>query len=225
MIDPRSSMPNPDHDNLFSNLTISDQAKADLERRMKEPSRHYHTRHHLDVLWSRHRCYGEAEGLDPSLQRLIALAIAYHDAVYIGGSADNEEASATLWLDVSATACSLNDRDRHWVAETIRATGDHLGAAREFERTDARAHARQWVIDLDLTPLGEAPDVFDENMGLLAAEVPHFSERQKKASLIAALRHFATAQPLYRCPSLAATFEEAAQLNLRRHVSQQDDNT
>lgn len=218
MIDFKSGMHSTDRGDLFSQLMISDQAKADLERRMRDPSRHYHTLHHLDLLWRRHRCYSEAEGLPASLQGLIALAIAYHDAVYVGGHLDNEEASASLWLEVSATACPLPVDDRHWVADTIRATANHIGAGVAIEGADARTHARQWVLDLDLTPLGELPAIFDDNMVLLGAEVPHLSAQQSKASCLSAIRHFASARPLYRCSSIARPFEDAARMNFNRYL-------
>ena len=204
---------------LFSSLAISDLAKRDLEQRMSESTRHYHTLHHLDLLWARHRQYGEAEGVTSgALDGLIALAIAYHDAVYVGGRANNEEASADLWLEVSATASSLSECDRKWVADTIRATANHVSAGKDVDCADPRAHARQWVIDLDLTPLGECPATFDHNMLLLGAEVPHLSEPQRHASLLAAIRHFASARQLYRCSTIAEAFEAAARSNFRRYV-------
>ncbi len=208
----------PAHD-LFSHLPIPDRAKDDLAHRMGEPSRHYHTLHHLDLLWTRHRRHrSSARRPDQRFDTPIALAIAYHDAIYVGGASDNEIRSAALWLEVGATVEGLGEDERLWVADTIRATADHVGAAASLDLTEPGRYARQWVLDLDLTPLGETPEIFDGNMALLAAEMPHLDDGQRRAALLAGLRHFARARPLYRCAAIATVFEEAAQENLRRHV-------
>ncbi len=76
----------PNND-LFSRLPISDSAKADLSRRMEEPWRRYHTPHHLALLWDRHQQYRLADGApETRFDTAIALAIAFHDAVYVGGA-------------------------------------------------------------------------------------------------------------------------------------------
>ena len=209
---------------LFAGLPISDRARADLSRRMMEPWRHYHTLDHLGLLWSRHHGRQLSAGRpDPRFDTLIALAIAYHDAVYVGGATDNEAKSAALRLEVSATVRGLDDDERLWVADTIRATADHVRAAASLDLADAGLYARQWVLDLDLTPLGETPETFDDNMALLAAEMPHLDGGRRHAALLAGLRHFATARPLYRCAAIAAAFAEAARDNLRRHVGMPED--
>ena len=184
-----------------------------------EPWRHYHTLHHLDLLWERHSSHRSGTGHpEERFDTLIALAIAYHDAVYVGGATDNETKSAALWLEVGTTAEGVTEDERLWVADTIRATADHIGAAATLDLADASDNARQWMLDLDLTPLAAAPDTFDKNMALLAAEMPHLSNEQRLPALLKGLRHFATARPLYRCAPIANAFEEAAQHNLRRHL-------
>ena len=209
----------PDQPSLFSFVPLTDVAKEDLRARMSQPSRFYHNLHHLEVLWHRHLRYRGQIGPGSDVSNvLVATAVAYHDAVYVAGARDNEERSAELWLDVSATATDLTLPERLWVAETIRATADHLGAARATDLGVAGGYARQWVLDLDLTPLGEEPDIFDGNMGLLRAEAAHDPMRPDRDPLIPALRHFASAQPLYRCAPIASAFEAAARGNFRRHL-------
>ena len=212
----------PRYERLLSSLPLADRAKQDLERRMTEPSRYYHDIHHLDLLWERHLRYRDHCVDEPrqSLEPLIALAIAYHDAVFVAGDPDNEPRSAALWLEVSATATDLTLDERLWVAGTIRATADHIGAAKMLDINAADGFARQWVLDLDLTPLGEAPDTFDRNMALLEAEamIGSSTATQRGSGLQAALRHFASARPLYRTQPLASAFAGLAQRNFSRHL-------
>ena len=186
---------------------------------MMEPWRHYHTRYHLDLLWQCHLCHRSLTArLDQRSEELIALAIAYHDAVYVGGARDNEINSAALWLEVSEAVEGFGEDERSWVADTIRATADHFSGAATLDLTDTRHYARQWMLDLDLTPLGGSPEVFDDNMAMLAAEMPHLNDDEQQAALLAGLRHFGTAQSLYRCTAIADTFERPARNNIRRHL-------
>ena len=104
------------------------------------------------------------------------------------------------------------------MADTIRATADHVSAAATLDLADAGLYARQWMLELDLTPLGESPEIFDDNMALLAAEMPHLDDEQRRQALLSGLRHFAKARPLYRCAALADAFEKPAQDNLSRHL-------
>ncbi len=205
---------------LFASIPLAEQAKDDLLRRMTAPLRHYHTVHHLELLWSRHRQYRPclADRRLDEFEWLIALAIAYHDAVFVAGDPNNEMLSADLWLQVSATATDLSCEERCWVADTIRATADHLGSAKRLDMSEPGGFARQWVLDLDLTPLGEAPDEFDRNMELLKAEAPHKTMSEHDAGLQAALRYFASARPLYRSQPLASAFADSARRNFERNL-------
>ena len=188
---------------------------------MTEPARHYHNLHHLDVLWARHLRFRDCLADQPcrTFEPLIALAIAYHDAVFVADRPDNEERSADLWLEVSTTATDLVLDERLWVADTIRATADHLGSAKMIDLDTPDGYARQWVLDLDLSPLGEAPDIFDRNMEMLAAEAMHKTELQRRADLLATLRHFASARPLFRSQPIASVLAEPARRNFERHLS------
>ena len=79
-----------------------------------------------------------------------------------------------------------------------------------------RERARVWMLDLDLTPLGEPPDVFDDNTRRLREESRHLSDEQWRASMLAFQRHLLAAPRIYRSPELAAIYEAAARRNLAR---------
>ncbi len=207
------------HD-LFENVPLDDRAKRRLFDEMSKPDRLYHGVGHLELLWRRHRLYSAAVGLaDPVIDRLVACAIAYHDSVYDHSRSDNEDRSAEFWLRASAGS-TVDDEDRQWVAQTIRATKDHLAYAPDGRAASAEARlrerARAWVIDLDLTPLGEPPDVFDENAKLLRAESGHLSDKAWDESMRVFRRRFLAAPRIYRFPELAAIFESSARRNLKR---------
>jgi predicted metal-dependent HD superfamily phosphohydrolase len=205
---------------LFEHVPLDDRAKGQLIDEMSKPNRLYHGVGHLELLWRRHRLYSGGVGLaDPAIDTLVACAIAYHDSVYDHSRSDNEDRSAEFWLRASAGS-GVDDEDRQWVAQTIRATKDHLAYAPDAKAASAEARlrerARAWVLDLDLTPLGEPPDVFDGNTRLLRAESGHLSDEAWEASMLAFGRRFLAAPRIYRFPELGAIFESSARRNLAR---------
>jgi predicted metal-dependent HD superfamily phosphohydrolase len=208
-----------DFEALLARVPLDDRAKSEVTTMMASDERHYHGVNHLALLWRRHRLYAAAEGLDaPEIETLIACAIAYHDCVYARGRRDNEERSAEVWMRASAAA-PLPDEDRRWVADTIRATADHLAYPDPAADAPLRERARAWVLDLDLTPLGEADADFDRNTELLRLEVPHLTEAQYDAGRLGFLRKISAAPRVYRTPTLAAQFEAQARANFARQLA------
>jgi len=208
-----------DFEALLARALLDDRAKSELTAMMGSDERHYHGVNHLALLWRRHRLYAAAEGFDaPEIETLIACAIAYHDCVYALGRSDNEERSAEVWMRASAAA-PLPDDDRRWVADTIRATADHLADPDPAANAPLRERARAWVLDLDLTPLGEADADFDRNTELLRLEVPHLTDAQYDAGRLGFLRKFSAAPRVYRTPTLAARFEAQARANFARQLA------
>ncbi len=206
-------------DDLLAAVPVSDTARADLRRRMAAPGRHYHGPGHLALLWTRHLALGRGSDLHgPRLARLVASAIAFHDAVLEPGRADNERASAALWREEAADA-AVPAEEVEWVAGTIQATADHLASAEAILAEGAPAplaRARLWVLDLDLSPLGEPPGVFARNTELLRLERPDLDEGSWRRLLHAFLARLHAAPRLYRTPAVRAAFEARAKANITR---------
>jgi predicted metal-dependent HD superfamily phosphohydrolase len=203
---------------LLARVPLNDRAKSELTAMMETEGRHYHGVGHLALLWRRHRLYAAAEGLTaPEIETLIACAIAYHDCIYERGRRDNEERSAEVWMRASA-GTPLSDEDRNWVADTIRATADHLAYPDPAADSPLRERARVWVLDLDLTPLGETDADFDRNTELLRLEDPHLSDAQYDVGRLGFLRKISDAPRVYRTSTLAAQFEAQARANFARQL-------
>jgi predicted metal-dependent HD superfamily phosphohydrolase len=211
---------------LFDRVPIDAAAKADLVARMTTPDRFYHGLDHLALLWDRHCAYAGQTGFD-EMDRLIACAIAFHDCVYDSRREDNEERSAEVWMNASRQS-GLSGADRLWVAETICATRDHLTYLQTAAIDRApprnaggclRKRARSWMLDLDLTPLGETPAEFDRNTQMLRREYLHLSERQWQEGQIDFLRRFFEAPRIYASPTLEAVFEAPARRNLEQQLA------
>ncbi len=208
-------MPTDPFADLLAHLPVPEAAREALTRRMAGPGRHYHGVGHLALLWARYREYGPAAGLgDAATARRMACAIAWHDAVYEPQRRDNEARSAALWREAAGEA-GLAVEEVEWVAGTILATADHLGY-----RAGPVDGARVLMLDLDLTPLGEAPEVFDRNTALLRAEYVHLDEASWRAGRRAFLAGLREVAGLYRTPVIAAAFEAQARRNIERAVAE-----
>jgi predicted metal-dependent HD superfamily phosphohydrolase len=208
----------PGFHRLLEGVPLSVAVRRALRLRLAAPGRHYHGPGHVALLWRRHRRFGAGSVLARApWDGLIACAIAFHDAVYDARRGDNEAASALLWR---RWARPLRAAQRRWVEDTIRTTADHLAAdALRGLRGPARL-ARAWVLDLDLTPLGERPSAFSGNTAQLRREFAHLPEAVWNAGRLGFLRRMAGAPQIYRSRVLAARFDGRARANLARALAE-----
>ena len=211
-------------DDLLAHIPVSGAAKAELAAMMQAEDRFYHSFEHLGILWRRHRLHGGGEGFAPPLDVSIACAIAYHDCVCDPRRQDNERKSAELWLSASAD-CGLDKSERDWVAGTILATRDHLG----YRPDVAFSHdpspnniappaerARFWMLDLDLTPLGETPEVFERNTAALRRKSSHLGDAEWATANRKFLGRLFGAPRIYRTATLNELYEARARRNIGR---------
>ena len=199
---------------LFAQVPVDRAAREDVVARMGGPDRRYHGLGHLATLWRRHLRLGAGLPVRGApWHRLIACAITFHDAVYDATRRDNEAASAALWRKA---APALAARDAEWVAGTILATADHLGAAPDPGMAPEAWEARLWMLDLDLSPLADAPDAFDANTAALRLEYAHLDDAAWVSGRRGFLRALSGRGPLFRHPVLAAAFEAPMRANLAR---------
>ncbi len=202
---------------LLDHVPVAAAAKTHLVALMSGSDRHYHDAGHPALLWRRHRRYAAPQDhASPALEPLIASAIAYHDAVYDATRTDNERRSANLWRE-HAEAASVPPRDIEWTALTILATQQHLDYLPRAD--DARERARLWVLDLDLTPIGEPPARFALNTAQLRAEHGHLDDAAWNRRRLAFLSALARRARLYRSPAIAQAFESQARANITRELA------
>jgi predicted metal-dependent HD superfamily phosphohydrolase len=193
---------------------LSRPARSAVLRRMGTPRRHYHGLGHLAALWTRHRRFGTGTPFaSPTASRLIACAIAFHDVIYDPARRDNEHRSALLWQHLAPR--DLSQDDVRWVSMTIEATADHLAP---HPATTQRDRLRLWMLDLDLTPLGEPPELFARNTRRLRAEFRHLAEPEWQRGRLLFLGKLQAAPALYRSRPLAVAFEQQARRNIAREL-------
>jgi predicted metal-dependent HD superfamily phosphohydrolase len=212
---------------LLRHAPVAEQARRNLIALMSAEDRFFHGLGHLAALWRRHRQFAAGEGLaTPEIETRLASAIAYHDSIYRFGARDNEELSAQYWLRASADA-GLAEADRLWVAETIRATRDHLGyrpdgppstGPSQWSEASQSEKARLWMLDLDLASLGDPPDVYDRNTALLRREAALLSDDEWSAGQAAFLGRMLAAPFIFRSPTWSRLCEVSARRNIARQL-------
>jgi predicted metal-dependent HD superfamily phosphohydrolase len=202
---------------LFALVPVPPAARDDVLARMSARDRHYHGIDHLALLWGCHLRHGAGLSVcSPPWHRLIACAVAFHDAVYDPVRRDNETESAALWR---AASPALEAGEIDWVGGTILATADHLNAAPDPGMAPDAWQARLWMLDLDLTPLGAAKADFIANTGKLRAEYAHLDEAAWVTGRRGFLRGLSRRAVLFRTPVLAAAYEATARANQARELA------
>ncbi|THC42953.1 N-methyl-D-aspartate receptor NMDAR2C subunit [Massilia sp. Mn16-1_5] len=169
-----------------------------------QPQRHNHTLQHLA------ECLDLFDQVAHLTQRPgeAALALWFHDAVYVPQAADNEARSAT-WAAEALLAAGADQDVIARIQALIMATAHHQAE----EESDARL-----VIDVDLAILGAEPARFAEYEEQVRAEyasVPDELYRQKRGELLA---RFLQRPAIYRTAELHARLEGRARMNLCQTV-------
>jgi predicted metal-dependent HD superfamily phosphohydrolase len=203
---------------LLTTADLSRPACNIVLQRLGAPPRRYHGLDHIALLWARHRRFGHGTPVAaPHASRLIACAIAFHDAIYDPRRSDNEHRSALLWRRWAPP--DLSAADTSWVAAAIEATADHLAPRPAATQRD---RLLLWMLDLDLTPLGEPPPLFARNSRDLRIEYRHMSEADWQRGRQAFMRKLHAAPLLFRSRPLAIRFEQSARRNVARALAGAD---
>jgi len=126
-----------------------DSSAIDRARAAYETSgRHYHTWEHVVACVERLRTFPCA------MPRIVFLALVFHDAVYVPGRTDNEQASATLARETLSGLCRLSDAELDTIERMILATRDHHGLSGTLTPDETA------ILDLDLSILGASHDEY-----------------------------------------------------------------
>lgn len=178
-----------------------------LEAAYAEPHRAYHTGAHIADCLAK---LARIEGLGGHQRQLLTWAIWWHDAIYDPARPDNEEASAEMARrDLADMGVGRADLDE--VARLILLTmghttqpGDRLGAL---------------MVGIDLSILGEAPEIYDAYAQAVRREYAHVPEAAFRAGRAGVLRRFLEAPHLFADPDLRIAYEARARENLAREIA------
>lgn len=184
---------------------LGPKAEADLRARYAESHRHYHTWRHLQEMLNL------MEQVDEDMESpgAVALALFYHDSVYVPGAADNELQSAKL---MKRTWCSESeDRALGWCIEAERmilATQTHKLPDDGRPLNDCAL-----LLDMDMAVLGYSAGRYVEYSRQIRAEYGQVELSVYAARRARFLRGL-LGQPIYKTSRFSATFEASAKFNI-----------
>lgn len=178
-------------------LTLEGQYKT------SDTPRAYHTIDHVMA------CFDVLDRVFPKSPLEVEFALWYHDCVYNSREHDNEERSAHFASIELSDLCSQNFRDN--VTELILATKHNALPKNDLEKI---------LVDVDLSILGESPEVFDLYERQIREEYNWVPEEGFRAGRIKVLEGFLNRDWIYSNPIMRKNgYEGRAQENLRRSLA------
>lgn len=180
-----------------------------LRSRYTEPHRHYHSWAHIEALL-RHYHRWEAHLYRPVP---VLWALYWHDAIYDPQAKDNEEQSARL-LEQD-TASHLSAEDIAFAAAIVRATAGHALPAglREADAADMSL-----FLDMDLSILGSPESVYDRYELDIRKEYAFVPAEAYRAGRGAFLKDFLKRPRLYFTELAHKEWDAPARANLARAI-------
>lgn len=173
-----------------------------LCRAYQEKHRHYHTLQHLDECLTLFDTLVVREAVTDS--RALELALWFHDSVYEIGASTNEEQSSQLakfvLFHAGAASTLIDDTSR-----LIMVTKNHQ-ASSEDER---------WMLDLDLSILGQTPQRFQEYEQQIRLEYYEVDEAIYQTRRFEIMVSFLNRPRLFNTAYCYCEFEVAARRNLK----------
>lgn len=199
-------------------LGLPDAQRTALEAAHADPPRAYHTLAHAQAVLRHVQDIAAGPGwVQP---REVALAAAYHDAVYVPGATDNEARSAALAREHLARWMPGAGIDVARVEQLIGYTARHGAITAADLATDPAPLDAMQFLDCDMAVLGAPREVFDAYHRAIAAEyrgvVPAWLFAiQRKRFLKALLAR----ERIYLSEAMHARLDAQARINLRRAVT------
>ena len=141
----------------------------------------------------------------------VALALLFHDAVYVAGRADNEENSARLAEQMLALHPISASYDLARVRMLILLTARHGGLSADALDADA-AH----FVDCDMAILAAEPGRFAAYESAIAAEYAHVPAALYRAGRARFLDCLLSSARIYLSDTFHARLEQRARLNLQQ---------
>jgi predicted metal-dependent HD superfamily phosphohydrolase len=179
-----------------------------LARAYATPPRAYHGFGHVEETLEHFRSVPAWD--DPAS---VALALLFHDAVYVAGRGDNEQNSAAFAEASLRAFPPAITFDVERVKTLIGLTARHGSISGHEVDSDAAQ-----FLDCDMAILGSAPGRFDEYEQQIGIEYSHLPSDTFRAGRAAFLQRLLARPRIYLTEWFVARYEAAARRNLERSV-------
>jgi predicted metal-dependent HD superfamily phosphohydrolase len=166
--------------------------------------RHYHTLTHLDA------CLRELDAARPLATRVgeVELALWFHDAIYRSWRRDNEQQSAALaGRMLRAASIETVERIRQMVLATTHGEEGFAGDT-------------ALVLDIDLTILGQPPEIYAQFERAIRREYWWVSRARYVAGRSSVLRKLLGRAAIYQHDRFYEKYEHQARINMTAALAQ-----
>lgn len=187
------------------------EVRDDLIDRHRQPHRHYHTLIHVHAVLEALDRLSESAPPSPAAR----LAVWFHDAVYEGIAAADEEASAQL-AEQQLAALGTDAQVVARAAAMVRATAGHTHDSAPVDSEAAH------MLDADLSILAADEADYDRYVEQVRREYSHVPDDLFTQGRRAVVTGLLTRDPLYLSPEGRARFDAAARRNLARELARLD---
>lgn len=175
-----------------------------------EPHRKYHNEEHIFNCFNLYTTYVPSDIEDYTE---LAFAIIFHDIVYDTQSKDNEEKSAAFMKKV------LQDFDpKLYPDQFCNKIADMIMHTKHTLSTKYKPIAYQYMIDIDLSILGESEATFDAYDKDIREEYSWVPEEIYKVERKKILQSFLDRKCIYETETFRNLFEEQARKNLSKAI-------
>jgi predicted metal-dependent HD superfamily phosphohydrolase len=166
--------------------------------------RHYHTLTHLDA------CFRELDETRHLAMRPgeVELALWFHDAIYRSWRRDNEQRSAELAAR-TLRAASIESVER--IRQMVLAT---------MHRDEAFAGDTALVVDIDLSILGQSPEIYAQFERAIRREYWWVTRARYVAGRGAVLKRFLARAAIYQHDHFHEKYEAQARANITAALAQ-----
>lgn len=180
---------------------LDEDLRLRLERAYDDGTRGYHDLLHLCEVLAH---VEDLMDVDDPAREAVLVAAWFHDAVYDGGS-DDEERSARLAEDTLDDPVLSRE-----VARLVRLTASHRPADDD--------HAGRVLCDADLAILAAGPERYASYVAGVRAEHAHVPDRDFAAGRAAVLRDLIAKPALFHSASAHERWEQRARDNVEREL-------
>ncbi|MEL7531395.1 MAG: hypothetical protein AAFN10_08820 [Bacteroidota bacterium] len=170
-----------------------------------EKHRHYHNLTHIEAILKQMQHWPEA-WQDPIE---VQLATWFHDIIYLPHKRDNELQSARF-AERQLSAWQLPLKQIEKVSQIILATAGH--------KADGLDQDGKAFLDLDLSILGSAPEVYDQYVANIRKEYRRYPNLLYRPARKKILYSFLDRERLYFTQTGFERWESAARANIKREI-------
>jgi predicted metal-dependent HD superfamily phosphohydrolase len=172
-----------------------------------EPARQYHTLEHIAALLRQLEQH-KTGVID---QDALTLAILFHDIVYDPRRQDNEAQSAAVARQrLSALG---------FAAATVEKVAAYIEATQHGREAEIVEPDLALLLDLDLSTLASAPDVYRLYASAIRREYSHVPDALYRSGRRHVLDGFLARQRIYRTERLHALWEARARANMSEEIA------